>query len=68
VVVVLVEIEGYSYRETSEMLDMPLGTVRSRLNRARSLLQEALWEQAREAGLVHGACRKRNARSQGGAP
>jgi RNA polymerase sigma factor (sigma-70 family) len=54
VTIVLVELQGYSYREVSEMFDVPLGTVRSRLNRARSLLQKALWERARDAGLVHG--------------
>lgn len=54
VIVVMVEIEGHSYRETSEILGLPLGTVRSRLSRGRSLLQAALWERAREAGLVHG--------------
>lgn len=54
-IVVLVEIQGYTYREVSEMLGVPLGTVRSRLSRARSLLQAALWDRAREAGLVHGA-------------
>jgi RNA polymerase sigma-70 factor (ECF subfamily) len=54
VVIVLVEIEGYTYEETARLLDVPLGTVRSRLSRARSLLQKALWQQAREAGLVPG--------------
>lgn len=51
VVVVLVEIEGHTYEEAAELLDVPLGTVRSRLSRGRSLLQKALWDQAREAGL-----------------
>ncbi len=55
VIMVMVEVEGFTYREVSETLDIPLGTVRSRLSRARSLLQASLWEQAREAGLVHGA-------------
>lgn len=49
---VMVELQGYRYREVSEMLDVPLGTVRSRLSRARSLLQKALWERARDAGIV----------------
>lgn len=65
IIVVLVEVQGHTYREVSEMLDVPLGTVRSRLNRGRSLLQASLWEQAREAGLVHGA-RKPPARANGG--
>ena len=54
IIIVLVEIEGYTYREVAESLGVPLGTVRSRLNRARSQLQERLWERAREAGIVHG--------------
>jgi len=55
-VVVLVEIQGYSYAEVAEMLGVPVGTVRSRLSRARSMLQRALWKQAEEVGL-HGAGR-----------
>lgn len=50
-VLVLVEINGQSYAEAAETLGLPIGTVRSRLSRARCLLQRALWEQAREAGL-----------------
>ncbi|HRP95099.1 MAG TPA: sigma-70 family RNA polymerase sigma factor [Rhodocyclaceae bacterium] len=52
-VVILVELQGYSYAEAAETLAVPVGTVRSRLNRARSALQRALWEQALAAGLVH---------------
>lgn len=50
VAVVLVDVQGLSYRETADTLDVPVGTVRSRLARGRSLLQEALWEQAVDAG------------------
>lgn len=50
-VLVLADVEGFSYREIAEMLETPLGTVMSRLNRARSLLREKLdREQARSAG------------------
>lgn len=52
IVVVMVEVQGYSYAEAAELLQVPVGTVRSRLNRARGLLQRALWRQAREAGLA----------------
>ncbi|ALA20330.1 MULTISPECIES: RNA polymerase sigma factor [Chelatococcus] len=50
-VLILVEINGQSYAEAAETLGLPIGTVRSRLSRARCLLQRALWEQARDAGL-----------------
>lgn len=54
IVIILIEVQGYTYEETAQLLDVPVGTVRSRLSRARSLLQKALWEQGREAGLVSG--------------
>ncbi|MGC8777904.1 MAG: sigma factor-like helix-turn-helix DNA-binding protein, partial [Candidatus Caldatribacteriaceae bacterium] len=43
-VVVLTLVEGFSYKETAEILDIPIGTVMSRLHRGRKLLQKALWE------------------------
>ncbi len=52
VVVVLVDMQGYTYEQTAAQLDVPLGTIRSRLNRGRGLLQKALWHQARDAGLT----------------
>lgn len=52
VVMVMVELQGHRYGEVAELLDIPLGTVRSRLNRARGLLQKTLWQQARDAGIL----------------
>jgi RNA polymerase sigma-70 factor (ECF subfamily) len=52
VVVVLAEMHGFSYQEIADTLHVPLGTVRSRLARGRSLLQRALWEHAKDAGLT----------------
>lgn len=52
IVVVMIEVLGHRYTEAAELLGVPVGTVRSRLNRARRLLQSALWTQAQEAGLV----------------
>lgn len=65
VVVVFVEVQGYKYEEVARLLDIPLGTVRSRLNRGRALLQKALWQQAREAGLA-GCIRRDRGQAEGG--
>ncbi len=51
-VVVLVDLEEQSYIDAAAVLDVPIGTVRSRLFRARRLLQERLIEHARDAGLA----------------
>jgi RNA polymerase sigma-70 factor (ECF subfamily) len=50
-VVVLVDVREMSYREVAVALKVPIGTVRSRLARGRSMLQRALWENAHDAGL-----------------
>lgn len=49
--VLLVDVEEYSYAEAAECLKVPIGTIRSRLARARYQLQETLYEYARERGL-----------------
>ena len=51
-VVVLVDVEGFSYEEVAEALSIPVGTVRSRLYRARRQLQEALLQYAIDAGFA----------------
>jgi RNA polymerase sigma-70 factor (ECF subfamily) len=48
-VVVLREIEGFGYEEIAEMLDVNLGTVKSRLMRGRAALREALRDEAAAA-------------------
>ena len=55
VVVVLSDLEGMSYQEIAETLGVPVGTVRSRLARARSQLQKTLWKHATDRGLTHKA-------------
>ncbi|HEY7563485.1 MAG TPA: sigma-70 family RNA polymerase sigma factor [Acidimicrobiia bacterium] len=54
VVVLLADLEGFSYKEIAEILDIPIGTVMSRLHRGRKALQRALWDFASERGLVPG--------------
>lgn len=51
---VLRDLEGLSYREIVEVLDVPLGTVKSRLFRARRTLQRSLYNYAHEMGYVAG--------------
>jgi RNA polymerase sigma-70 factor (ECF subfamily) len=51
----LVTADGLSYDEAAELLGVPPGTVRSRMKRGRTLLQKALWEHARDAGIVSGS-------------
>ena len=52
VVCALYFVNDASYQEIADMLDCPVGTVRSRLHRGRRMLQKALWEAAQEAGIV----------------
>ena len=51
-VVLLADVEGLSYAEIAEMLEIPPGTVMSRLHRGRKALQKALWDYAVEHNLV----------------
>lgn len=54
--VLLVNVEELTYDEAAEVLGVSPGTVRSRMNRGRTLLQKALWQHARDAGLL-GECK-----------
>jgi RNA polymerase sigma-70 factor (ECF subfamily) len=50
--IILVNVEGLTYDEAAEALGVPPGTIRSRMKRGRTMLQKALWEQARDEGLA----------------
>lgn len=61
-VILLCDVEGFTYEEISKIVDVPIGTVRSRLFRARNMLKEKLKEYARTQGFedVRGAKKKRS--------
>ncbi|MCU1375253.1 MAG: sigR [Actinomycetia bacterium] len=50
--VLLADVEGFSYKEIAEILDIPIGTVMSRLHRGRKALQKRLYDFAAERGLA----------------
>jgi RNA polymerase sigma-70 factor (ECF subfamily) len=50
--VLLADVEGFSYKEIAEILDVPIGTVMSRLHRGRKALQKALFDFGMQRGLV----------------
>ena len=50
--ILLVNVDGLRYDEAAEVLGVPSGTIRSRMKRGRTLLQKALWVQAKDAGLI----------------
>src|SRR5438105_12782758 len=52
IAVLLGDVEGFSYKEIAEILDIPIGTVMSRLHRGRRALQKRLYEFGRQRGLV----------------
>ena len=49
---ILVDVEGESYEGAAEVLGVPVGTVRSRMFRARRLLQQSLYTHAVDAGII----------------
>jgi RNA polymerase sigma-70 factor (ECF subfamily) len=49
-VILLCDIEGFTYEEIAKIIDIPIGTVRSRLHRARQMLKELLVDYARSLG------------------
>jgi len=54
IVVLLSDVEGLSYKEIADIMDCPIGTVRSRLSRARKMLQKILLNYALKQGIIKG--------------
>jgi RNA polymerase sigma-70 factor (ECF subfamily) len=52
IAIILCDIEGFTYEEMAKILDIPIGTVRSRLHRARGLLKEKLSGYAKKMGYL----------------
>ncbi|HUF34038.1 MAG TPA: sigma-70 family RNA polymerase sigma factor [Acidimicrobiales bacterium] len=52
IAVLLADVEGFAYKEIAEILDIPIGTVMSRLHRGRKALQRALYDFASSRGLT----------------
>jgi len=52
-VVILCDIEGFTYEEIADFVECPIGTVRSRLHRGRKMLRTQLFDYARQRGYEH---------------
>ena len=48
----LLDVEGFAYKEIADLLDIPIGTVMSRLHRGRKFMQKRLYDVARDRGIV----------------
>jgi RNA polymerase sigma-70 factor, ECF subfamily len=57
-IVFLSDVEGYTYEEIADFVDCPIGTVRSRLHRARKMLYSLLFEYASQKGLIENKIKK----------
>jgi RNA polymerase sigma-70 factor (ECF subfamily) len=64
--VYLVDVEGFAYKEASEILGIPTGTIMSRLHRGRKQLRELLAEYARELGYGRESVGSASAKSKKG--
>lgn len=50
--ILLSDVEGLSYQDIAEIANVPIGTIKSRLNRGRKLLQKKLFEYAKDKGFI----------------
>jgi len=67
-VILLCDIEGFTYEEIASIIDVPIGTVRSRLFRARNLLKEKLTDYAHKHGYADVRGQKRQQRGSSAPP
>lgn len=67
-VILLCDIEGFTYEEIASIIDVPIGTVRSRLFRARNLLKEKLNDYAHKQGYTDVRGQKKLSRSRNTPP
>ncbi len=63
-VILLCDVEGFTYEEISKIIDVPIGTVRSRLFRARNILKEKLKTYAKSQGYTDIRGQKRKSKSE----
>jgi RNA polymerase sigma-70 factor (ECF subfamily) len=63
-VVLLADLEGFSYKEIADILEVPVGTVMSRLYRGRRLLEAAMLKYAREQGYLRAGAEPTKMRSR----
>ena len=52
-ILILSDVEGLTYKEIADIVDCPIGTVRSRLNRGRKQLRKQLFTYAQKNGYIH---------------
>ena len=60
VVILLCDVEGFSYSEMAQMLDCPIGTVMSRLSRGRDILRQILCAYTNQGPQVNSAVKRIN--------
>ncbi|MBN1688556.1 MAG: sigma-70 family RNA polymerase sigma factor [Candidatus Omnitrophica bacterium] len=51
-VIFMCDVQGFAYADIAKILNIPIGTVRSRLARGRGMLQKHLWQYAQDRGIL----------------
>lgn len=63
-VIILSDIEGFTYEEIADFVDCPVGTVRSRLHRARKMLYASLYDYAKDKGYIENVKNSKDAKDK----